>query len=313
MTATSLYQIACCLPRDVTMRTPNNYWDQGNRPDSGIAPLQPHDAGHFAVAYKDLSFGWKTARLLARNHAPPPRCLEGDDEWVFRAYLANCSRRYKDDCVQGAILLRFGNLETERMVLEALLMAPDNTLEKVAKQMHYRLDVVTAYEKLFFNVMDRRADEAFIAAVVYPRTRLVEAFENYIANENLGTVLMRAGYNHGARDVLYAAGFPSATGMYSDASPDTVSKLEASIMANGYFLARHGFLNQQSNAQGMINARMLMAAGKVGGEGDKGPLSPFGSGVGLSLLDELTKVKRFDFNERSKANDMLEANAVVIN
>jgi hypothetical protein len=39
---------------------------------------------------------------------------------------------------------------------------------------------VIAYEKLFFNVLDRKKDHSYIASVVYPEGRLVEAAEDYI-------------------------------------------------------------------------------------------------------------------------------------
>ena len=103
---------------------------------------------------------------------------------------------------------------------------------------------------------------------------LVEMFDDYLRNEDLGNLLIRTGYNNGAEHVLHFAGFRSGL-VHSLANGNTMpNQLEALFMANGYLLARNGWFNQRSHAAGLNNARNLLQAAKQGGIEDQKP-SPF--------------------------------------
>ena len=68
-------------------------------------------------------------------------------------------------------------------------------------------------------------------------------------------------------------------------------------MANGYYLARNGFINQRS-AQGVGSARNLIMAAKQSGH-DAGDEDHYGAtGIGDALIDHLMKVKGPELEER---------------
>ncbi len=249
---------------------------------------------NFLVAYKKLNFGWEAAVTFAANHIPFPACLEGDDEVVHRAYLHNCDRRYFCQSVWEAQSLCRKGMAQKRATLESMLLVAEITIEEVAKQLSLPVATVIAYEKLFFNILDRRKDSAFIAEVVYPDGRFIETFDDYMKTEDVANVLKRIGYNTTAFEVLYWAGFRSGI-LHSMSGPSTPGQLEALIMANGLLLARSGFLSQQMNASGLHIAKTLLAAAKQGGEETKST-SPMAA-MGAIFINELKRVKGAEADE----------------
>jgi hypothetical protein len=136
----------------------------------------------------------------------------------------------------------------------------------------------------------------FIKNVVYPDGRMVEMFDDYLKNEDLGRILLRTGYNNGAEHVLHFAGFKSGL-LNTLASGNTMpAQLEALFMANGYLLARNGWLNQRADAVGLYNARSIMQAAKQGGVEETKP-SPF-TGVADIISNELVANLQIDASVR---------------
>jgi hypothetical protein len=92
--------------------------------------------------------------------------------------------------------------------------------------------VLNAYEKLFFNGVDRMQDTKYIQAILYPRTRLVESDPQHTQNESLDQLIMRSAYNHGDRYIDHIMG---GADMFAskDSAREFAEKLEASLMANG--------------------------------------------------------------------------------
>lgn len=251
------------------------------------APLQRHIRPDFSTAYRNLQFGWHAAKTLSANHTPFPGVVEGQDDPIFRAYLYNCSTRYYDQDIHDAVSLTRPENTDYRETIEALLCVGDMDIVKVAEAVNFRPAIVLYYEKLFFNIIDRRHDAMFIAQKIYPNTRMPELMDEYINNESLGMMLRRSGYNNGAADVLYMAGF--STNLLADLSKvSNTAALEALIMTNGYILARNGWLNQQANSAGMFNARTLIAAAKQGG-GEEVQQSPFAT-MGTTLVGEVKRI-----------------------
>lgn len=255
-----------------------------------IAGVEDSELGRFLYAYKDLQFGWNFARTMALNGLELPPIFQGANEWVWRAYLYNLDKgKFKDPVLKEALTFTGHNMQKERAVLHALLINPKATIPEVAARLNRDQDVIEAYEVLFFNVHDRREDHLYISSIVYPQGRLVEMYEHYIRNESLEMILLRAGYNHGPEDVLYFAGFPSEL-LIQHIGNDVPARLEAMIMANGYLLAKNGWLNQGAGAAGMSNARLLMSAAKQGGQTET--QSPFTGHGGRVLIAELQRVKQ---------------------
>lgn len=244
----------------------------------------------FIMAYKDLSLGWKSAKLLSTADKLFPCFLTGDDLWMFKAYLYCLdNKKYYNRHVAEAKGLASNQMTRDNEAIKALLLSDDVDYKFIASRTAINIDTIKAYERLFFNVVDRKNEHMFIKNVVYPDGRLVEMFDDYLRNEDLGNLLIRTGYNNGAEHVLHFAGFRSGL-VHSLANGNTMpNQLEALFMANGYLLARNGWLNQRSHAAGLNNARNLLQAAKQGGIEDQKP-SPFaGAGdiLNAEILDNL--------------------------
>ena len=305
MTAAALQQLAWHLPRSADQGIS---FEHGDLNDGRERALQELDVNRFMSAYNDLSFGWRACKTLAANRLPFPGVLEGDDHVLFDAYLHNCSTRYHNEDVVGALAITRKTMSKTRNVIDALLLDRDATAESVAEAVNIRPSIVMMYEKLFYNVLDRKKDAAFISSVVYPDGRSVEAHEGYIAAEGIGRLLKRAGFNNGVYDVLYLAGFASGL-LQSLTGPDVAQRLEAMIHANGLILARNGWMNQQTNA-GIQNAMRLLTAAKVGGS-DEGPRSPFAS-LGGVLCAEIKRVKGDQHEAQLRMANSIKRGTIVV-
>jgi len=257
--------------------------------DTQVGITDP-EIGRFATAYKDLSFGWNFARTMALNRRPMQVPLNGRDEWVWRAYLYAINPiKYKDKALAEAITWMGADYAKERSVANALLVSGDMDLDKIAKVLNKKQEVISAYEILFFNIWDRKADELFLSSIIYPNGRAVEFFNGYTTNEGLDVQLLRAGFNNGAAHVLHLAGFSSQL-VTKYLSADTVQRLESFVMANGLILAMNGWLNQGPEAgHGVNSALRLISAAKAGGQDEK--TSPFQNSGGQVLMAEMQRVK----------------------
>jgi len=246
------------------------------------------DVAHYLHCYKDIAFGWKLAYRLARTGNELPSMLEGEDLWVYRAYLyvAGVSN---DPLVGAALSLTLSAAESQRIKLQALLLGKHASIPEVANRLQMDARVVSAYEKLFFNVLDRRDDGRYLSDIVYPEGRYVEFMSGYLETEPIGMLLKRSGYNNGESDVMYMSGMPHTTLESLFPSDDSASRFEKYLMMNGYALGRNGFINQ-NNMPGIHHARQVLQAIKQGGEGAE-EVNPFAT-MGQALLEDLTIVKR---------------------
>ena len=245
-------------------------------------------------AYKDMSFGWNFSRTLSANHLDfPTTATIPNDEWLWRAYLHTRDvGKYRDDPISHAISMMAPANRMHRAVMDALLVSDEENAETVADRLRIDRRVAKAYEALFFDISGRRSDQMFMCQMVYPQSRLVEFYQHYILNEDLYMILLRAGYNNGPDDVLYLAGLKNAM-LAKNASRESVARLEALIMSNGYILARNGWLN--SNAAGISGARTLLAAAKQGGQDTTS--SPLTQTAGAQMRDELVAFAREGFSQ----------------
>jgi hypothetical protein len=81
-------------------------------------------------------------------------------------------------------------------------------------------------------------------------------------------------------------------------------------MANGYLLARNGWLNQRANAVGLHNARNILQAAKQGGVEEQKP-SPF-TGVADILSSEMLNNLQVDATVRlQKTQDFYSGKNIV--
>ena len=275
MTATTISRLAYYVPdEDIRSVTPSLRGEvaafPGDSQDAESCRLHPdyeRSIAKFSLAYRELAYGWKVATYFARHHQPFPAVTYKEDVVVYQAYLAQCDfRQYATEAIKTAYSIA-GEHERRhtKWTLEAALIAKEATLENVSDNLKLPPSVVSTYEKLFFNVLDRKKESTFLAQVVYPDTRLVEMFDRYLTREGLGNLLMRAGYNNGIQDVLYMAGFGGDL-LAKMGSENPSMQLEARIMGNGFLLARNGWLNQRADSTGLIHAKGLLQSAKMAGE-----------------------------------------------
>lgn len=271
--------------------------------DSVEKDFDREDVAKFVRSYADLAIGWKAAKQLALSGMPFPCFIEGTDDWIFRAYLYCVNPvAYKSEHISGALALASSRMKSSREVINSMLIQDKYTYADIENDTSIHRDTVAAYEKLFYNVVDRHLDHMFLRNVVYPNGRFVEIYDRYLENEELGNILLRIGYNNGRSDVLHFAGFKSGL-LGSMASLDMPQKLESIVMANGYILARNGWANQREHAVGLSSARNLIAAAKHGGESaqQSSSFTPYGE----DLINELIRATGEDLTSRPVIADAL--------
>ena len=264
----------------------------------GIPAERAADIVHFAQCYKNLKFGWDFARIMAEHaEIPFPALVHGEDVVVWRAYKFIRDGR-ADFAVEGALAIETLDCwKALRGQIRSLLIANDVTIDFVATKLGLNSDVVRAYEKLFFNVLDRKSDHAFISGVVFPKGRLVEAFENYLQETDLDDLMLRAGYTHGVKHVLYAAGLGKHPFAGIDAATGAAD-LDAMFMADGCLYAGMGWMHQSRNAMPITNARLSMQAGKMGGENTA---NEDALGIGDAMMKEMINISEHKARARATA------------
>lgn len=296
------------LPEDEEFATSNFF---GGSTSSLTHGVLDQASVRFIIAYKDLSLGWKSAQLLSNSDISFPCFLQGDDLWLFKAYLYCIdSKKFFNRAVAEARGLASNHMSRDNETIRALLISDDVDYKYIARRTSLNEDTVKAYERLFFNIVDRKQDYMFIKNVVYPDGRMVEMFDDYLKNEDLGKILMRTGYNNGADHVLHFAGFKSGLVHSLANGNDMPAQLESLFMANGYLLARNGWINQRANAVGLHNARNILQAAKQGGVEEQKP-SPF-TGVADILSSEMLNNLQVDASVRlQKTQDFYNGKNIV--
>lgn len=241
-----------------------------------------------ALAYTDLELGWKVAKVCAATRQPLPTALAIEDEMIFRAwcYLMD-PVRYRDPAILHARAWhtdqRFSrNLKTD---LQALLIAKHSSIADVAQALKQPYDYVNAYQVLFFNIMGRKDDLAWLKQFVYPDTRMVEFFADYVEKPPLQKLLMRAGYTNGVEHVLQLTGI-STDPVSALGSAGNAQQMEAFLLSNAMLMASSGWFNNTTHAAAIYHARQLMTAAKLGGDTqvEPAPLQSLASMISAELL-----------------------------
>jgi hypothetical protein len=253
------------------------------------------ELGSFIHAYKNPAFGWHSAAIFAAADKEIPIALTGEDNWVFKAYLYCLNQKYRDKNVLEAISLASPEMKNIRNIIEALLVCKDyEDTEKIGHVMSISPKTISAYEKLFFNVLDRRNDYSYIKNLVYPETRMVEFYDGYAKREDVSTLLKRFGYNHSGDELLFLSGLPEHKLAEVPAAVAS-GRLESVLMTQGHLLTKIGFSNQTQNTQAIYHARSVMAATKQGGQTNT-------QDVPMSSVSELLSHTFTDFARKDALN-----------
>jgi hypothetical protein len=257
------------------------------------------EVNRFAICYRDLAFGWNFVKSFADTNTPLPTT-----ELTKRIPDYNLLQRVYS-------FERFGRKDTElafaisidrvldpymKNLLQACLLAEDFEAASVSRQLGIPGNVFLIYEKLFFNTLDRREENAFIASIVYPQTRAVEFDANYALRESYANIMKRTGYRNGISDVLNMAGIRGF--LQTGATQMVVKDFENKLMCNALFLSNNGFLN--TSHVGITNAKNLLAAAKHGGDLESGSSADAtGAGsIGNELLDEVVNAGMTETEKR---------------
>jgi hypothetical protein len=257
------------LPQDDTF----DLWESLGRRDRTVA--------RFACSYKNPKFAYEAMEALASVNLPFPPWLDGDDRVLHRIY-SYLSGAPVDDATSWALAFMTPTMRSDKHVLDGLLMSRDISFKDIATTMGVRVESIIIYEKSFFNVRDRMKDAAYLRALAYPEGRIVEMVDNYLQSEENRFIMRRAGYNNGAADVLYFAGFPSYTlSQLGQSAAASARELEGAILAHGLIMARNGLVHQ-SSSNAYRAAGAMITASKIGG-----------NETGTSVEDELPGVGGF--------------------
>lgn len=248
---------------------------------------------HFAYCYSKPSFPWMYVQTLVKKNLEFPHHLLHwvNDKILYQAYLRE-KEGLEVEAIDSALILLSEKNRNVKAVINALLICDNVNTDYVSKKTGIDHETIEVYEKLFFNILDRKHEDAFLANVVYPNGRLVEVYKDYASLVDADSLLLRSGYNNGPNDVLYLGGFKQGRGHLETVSlEEAVTSLESIIMVNGYILARNGFLNQSSQSMpGMSSARNLIAASKQAGldNGEGGSLfAPLSESIKQSLKESI--------------------------
>ncbi len=268
----------------------------GARRRAGAGIIEDANQG-FVPKYIDLETGWFIAREFATLRAPIPVVLEDGDRWIFRAY-AHMLGQYDPAVAEANAIATEPALRGIANLLRALLICKDAQAVDIAKRTGVRVDVLLAFEKLFYNVLDRHADSAYIATMVYPETRMREIYEDYVESETWGALLVRVGFNRGTEAVALLAGLVSSSVLRSGEGAALADQLEATIMANALMVVHAGFVHQEKHSVAINHARSILIGAKQGGQ-DTAAGSPISSSTGDELTGQMTTF--FDAEKRLRS------------
>ncbi len=245
------------------------------------SPLHKEAEKQFLNSYCNVAFGWYIASQFANAIKGFPMAMLGRDHWVFKAFLMQLDPwTFYDKHVATAYHMAYTPAGSPDLGsnLKALILSvrdfdPIVHLRRVSKITGLPYRTVEAFEMLFFNVLDRRLDGFYIAAELYPKSRLVELAESYLADASIGDLLKRAGYNQRDLDMTsYLVGIGDKEYMAKlSASANSEAELNNQIMGNGLILARANLLN--TRAVGLGRSQALMVASRQSGTAtDESPL-----------------------------------------
>lgn len=243
-------------------------------PPAGLMSITEHR--RFIAAYDDPAFGWTAADTLYRGGVQDfPIFPSRSSQWVHRAWmLLRFGSSYRNDprfepVLAAHHIYRSPQMTSMRQVIEAALITQEQTPQALGIHLGMDGQTIEAYDALFFNVYDRKADLTFLRNIVYPYTRLEELVEEYLIKGNLGKQLMRIGYNKGLAAVLYFAGF--RIDLLPGVDVNTATEMfKHTVMLQGRLLADNGFLNFTRPHASLSGARSIVTANMIGGNAGGG-------------------------------------------
>lgn len=218
----------------------------GGIADTAVPGLPGIDAGttRQVIAFKQVDFGWKFCQIVAGTGLEFPVLHDREDDVLFRAWVHLLNPQASTDFeIRTALTFMTKRREHDRRALKAALISPDCTVEKAAAIAQVDPVVVRIFEKLFFNIIDRKNDIMYVMSILFPSGRNVELNQGYMVKENTESLVMRAGWQNGVDDALFMAG-GSNKALQEIARSNSTSELENTLMGYGMLMARNGGMGQ---------------------------------------------------------------------
>lgn len=285
MTAETIEEMAAAIPDELLPE----FFAGGRVPDMFSGETDRRLA-KFLFGYQDVSFGWKYAQVFAKRGLPMPPILEARDEPLLQAYIYCRDSKHAGPDFLQALSLTSRMRTSAAKTIRALLVTRDVDLQELGGQLRFSPEALHIYQTLFFNVADRRDDVMYIRDIVYPDTRISEMLRDQFHNDEVGDILLRAGYDNGRADVMHLAGIADSSEMMMVASVESSKSFETLLMANAAVMARNGWVNLSKQSPTISNARQLVAAGKIGGDtsskDNEGP-----SSMGASIMEDIRRTR----------------------
>lgn len=228
----------------------------------------------FAAFYSNVAYGWYISTAFADARMKfPICCTTGTDRWLFKAYMMrlHSDRWYCKHIVDAFAIAQLPQGRSLKgkicgMLLSGLGQDPDTHRRAVAEASGIHLNTVEAFDALFYNVIDRHDEGAFISEQVYPNTRYVEFAEDYMKHADISDLVKRAGFN--SRDLAlssFLSGMGDSTYMAKlSARTDREQELTRHLMGNALLLVHSGALNNRN--VGISRAQSLLAAQRQSGQ-----------------------------------------------
>ena len=245
-----------------------------------------YETEKFARCYSNPAFGWHIVKLYADQNLPFPVCQcvtlsELEEYDILReAYMFLRFSEGHEDLIY-AVALESSMDPYYKNVLRGCLLVEDITAHEISRKTGLPENVVTLYEKLFYNVWDRLSDQMYIAALVNPEGMVAELNPNFQLRTSL-------------------AGMKGHT--IIGTTQNIVAEFENKLMANALFLANNGMLNTR-NQVGITNAKNLLAAAKQGGDTDIANNDNIGiGGIADVLNSEIISFNQADVKRRRVLN-----------
>lgn len=271
------------LPAAATMCTPR--------------PIADKAKARFAAVYSNVAFGWYIATSFADARVAFPICCPvGTDRWLFRAYLMRLhgDAFHSDHIVDAYAIAQLPEGRVLKGKLCSMLLAgcghdPNMHRKAVADTTGIHLHTIEAFDVLFFNVIDRYKEAAYVSEHVYPHTRYVEFAEDYMRTADVSDLIKRAGFN--SRDLSLSA-FLSGMGDSAylnklSARADREQELTRHLMGNALLLAHSGALNNRN--VGISRAQSLLAAQRQSGQvAETSPVADVSDYISDSLREALS-------------------------
>jgi hypothetical protein len=266
-----------------------------------LEKLEDHNFvfSELTYAYGCMDFGWLYANEVVRAGIQFPPILSGKDSWIWRAYWHLKTKR-TDPEIEEAMQLAgvvHSKHKTTKTTIDSLLISKHGNCKMVAKALSIPEGVVKAYEALFFDVLDRKKDQAAMINLIYPEGRFVEMQENYADVVSVRNLMMRAGFNHGADYVKYFSGLNDDL-LGSFAAGQAATQFESQVMALGLILADAGMINSARHNRGIAYSKQMVQAAKQGGQ-DPDKLDIF-ENIGRRLRDDLVSHLQPQADERAR-------------